>query len=107
VRCDWVPEWQSFLDAAVTPNRTVHQQMHVWINREARRELLLAMSYYSPPTDCAPRPSNDDQQVIVVEYFSVDVDEVVEKLKLRCPAKPLSIAREPPAIQKSCGKGVG
>ena len=66
VRCDWAPDWQSFLDSRITPVHTIHQQLHVWLNRDARRMLLLSMKYNSP-TDCAPRPLNDEQHVVVVE----------------------------------------
>jgi len=113
VRCDWVPEWESFLDGTVKPLQTVHQQMHIWINREARRSLLLSMQYYSP-SDCAPNPLNDEQQVIVVEYMGVDVDDEIRRLKLRCPGRPVrsnntlhSDARETPRLASSCGARAG
>jgi hypothetical protein len=86
IRCDWSgPEWQSFLDATSGHVHTVHQQLHMWINRDARRSLMLSMRYQSP-TDCAPQPVNDDQRVAVVEYFGVDLDEMIGRLNLRCPA---------------------
>jgi hypothetical protein len=88
VRCDWVPEWASFLDATVTPIRTVHQQLHVWINREARRSLMLSMSYYSP-SDCAPEPLNDEQVVIVLEHTGVSVDTEIRRLDLKCPGRAI------------------
>jgi hypothetical protein len=86
-RCDWSgPEWESFLDGTVSPEQRVHQQLHMWINRSAHRTLMLAMRYRSPG-ECAPVPTNDQQHVIVAEYFGADVDETISKLKLQCPAR--------------------
>jgi hypothetical protein len=86
-RCDWSgPEWGSFLDGTVNPVETVHQQLHMWINRSAHRTLMLSMQYRSP-SDCAPVPTTDEQQVVVVEYFDADVDDTISKLKLQCPAR--------------------
>jgi hypothetical protein len=86
IRCDWDPEWQSFLDSTVTPVQTVHRQLHMWVNPGARRILALATRYYSA-SDCAPQPQNSEQRVSVVEYMGVDVDDTIAKLKLVCPAK--------------------
>ena len=87
IRCDWSgPEWQSFLDGTANPIHTVHQQLHMWVNRPAHRTLLLSTKYYSQGTR-APTPTNDDQRVVVVEYFNDDIDETISRLKLTCPAK--------------------
>jgi hypothetical protein len=113
VRCDWVPEWQSFLDGTATPVRTVHQQMHMWVNREERRTLMLSMRYHSP-SDCAPDPLNDDQQVVLVEYLGVDVDDTIQQLKLTCPGREVrsnstqhADAREAPRAASRCGARAG
>lgn len=113
VRCDWVPEWDSFLDATAGPVRTIHQQMHIWVNREARRSVLLSMRYYSP-SDCAPKPLNDEQEVIVLEHMGVDVDEEIRTFNLKCPGRPVrsnstlhSDAREAPRVASSCGARAG
>lgn len=104
VRCDWSgPEWQSHLDGTDGPTRTVHQQLHMWVNHDARRTLMLATRYVSA-SDCAPTPLNDDQRVVVVEYFGVDVDDSISVLKLKCPAPPVrsNTAPHPDARRKSC-----
>lgn len=113
VRCDWAPEWQSFLDGTVKPVRTVHQQLHVWLNRDARRMLALSMKYNSP-SDCAPRPLNDEQQVVLVEYLGADVNSEIQRLKLSCPARqvrsnstPHAGAREAPRVASGCGARAG
>lgn len=84
VRCDWSPEWHRFIDGTVTPNKTVHQQMYMWINRPAKRTLMLANRYYSSE-GCTGNPENDDQEVVLVEYMESDIDDTVAKLKLKCP----------------------
>ena len=86
VRCDWAPNWDSHLDGTTTPMHTVHQQMHVWVNRDKQRAILVAMRYQSA-SDCAPKPLNDDQKVVVVEYMGVDVDDHIKTLQLRCPGQ--------------------
>jgi hypothetical protein len=113
IRCDWVPEWDSFLDGTVEPVRTVHQQMHIWVNREASRSLLLSMRYYSP-SDCAPKPLNDEQEVIVLEHMGVDVEEEIRTFNLKCPGRPVrsnstlhSDAGEAPRVASSCGARAG
>lgn len=112
VRCDWGPTWDNHLDGTLTPVHTIHQQAHFWINRDARRALLLSVRYYSA-SDCAPRPLNDDQKVVVLEYIGVDVDDHVKTLQLKCPAQVRSNstlrsdAREVPSAAKSCGARAG
>jgi hypothetical protein len=113
VRCDWGPNWESHLDGTLTPIHTVHQQLHMWINRDAQRALMLSMRYYSA-TDCTPRPLNDDQKVVLVEYLSVDVNDHIKQLQLKCPATqvrsnstPHSDAREAPQGAKSCEARAG
>lgn len=113
IRCEWAPKWDSHLDGTVTPMRTVHQQLHIWVNRESQRALLLAMRYYSA-SDCAPRPLNVDQKVVLVEYMGVDVDDHIKNLQLRCPARavrsasaPHQDAREATQVAKSCGARAG
>lgn len=84
VRCDWSPEWERFIDGTVTPNITVHQQMYMWVNRPARRTLMLATRYYSSDR-CAGNPENDDQQVVLVEYMNENIDDTIASLNLVCP----------------------
>ena len=83
-RCEWIPKWERFLDGTVNPVQTVHQHGTVWINPEQRRSLMLAMRYLSPGKS-AGNPRNENQHVIVVEYFDQDVKELVSLLKLKCP----------------------
>jgi hypothetical protein len=87
VRCDWSGPWQHFIDATAAPPRAVHQQLHMWVNRDAGRTLMLATRYYSRKG--AALPDSDEQQVVVVEQTGQDIDEAVSRLKLRCPAVPL------------------
>ena len=82
VRCDWSPEWRRFIDGTVTPNKTVHQQMYVWINRPAKRTLMLANHYYSSES-CAGNPENDDQEVVLVEYMESDIDDTACEAKVK------------------------
>ena len=104
VRCAWSgPDWESHLDGTEGPTRTVHQQLHMWINRDARRTLMVATRYISPG-DCAPQPLNDEQRIVVVEYFGVDVDDTISALKLTCPGPEVRSNSTPhaDARQKSC-----
>jgi hypothetical protein len=97
VRCEWSqPEWQRFIDGTVTPNQTVHQQIHMWINPGARRTLLLSTRYYSA-TAHNRVPDNDNQRVVVVEYFGEDTKEVISRLNLKCP---LEAVRSNPAPRR-------
>jgi hypothetical protein len=109
VRCDWGPTWDSHLDGTLTPVHTVHQQLHMWVNRDAGRALMLAMRYYSA-SNCAPRPLNDEQKVVVVEYIGVDVDEHIKTLQLKCPAQVrsnITPRSDAPGATKSCGARAG
>ena len=107
MRCDWAPNWDSHLDGTKAPMHTVHQQMHVWVNRAAQRTIMVAMRYYSA-SDCAPKPLNDDQRVVVVEYMGVNVDDHIRTLQLKCPAQVRSNstqhtdAREAPRHANAC-----
>jgi hypothetical protein len=80
VRCEFIPEWLSHLRG----NRVVHQQAFMWVNKPARRTLLVASKYYSSAKR-AGKPENDDQLVFVVEYFNEDAQEVISSLELKCP----------------------
>jgi hypothetical protein len=84
IRCDWIPEWQGFVDGTVSPNRTVHQQASVWVNPAARRTLMIASTYQSS-ANWVGNPESEDQQVVVVEYFDQDIQQIISMLKLRCP----------------------
>lgn len=79
VRCEYIPEWESYLRG----NRVVHQQAFIWVNKPARRSLMVASQYYSSAKR-AGKPDNDNQQVFVVEYFNEDVRQVISSLKLKC-----------------------
>ena len=103
-KCDWSgPEWESFVDGTVSPAQRVHQQLHMWINRSAHRTLMLAMQYRSA-SDCTPVPTNDEQRVVVAEYFGANVDETISKLKLQCPAREVrsNNAPQPDAREAPC-----
>ena len=85
VRCEWSGlEWQRFLDSTASPPHTVHQQLHMWLNPDSRRTLMLGIRYISSK-DSRGRPENDTQRVVVVEYFDQDIKDVVAKLNLKCP----------------------
>jgi hypothetical protein len=81
-------EWESFIDGTVTPNQRVHQQLHMWVNRDSRRTLMLATRYYSSD-GCASTPDNNNQRVVIVENLQQNVEDIISKLKLKCPAKEL------------------
>ena len=92
--CVWGSgEWESYLDSTGFDSkgrttRTVHHKLHMWVNPKAKRSLALILSYYSDPLpDLKQRitPDNDSQQVILVEYFGLDINDEIERLKLRCP----------------------
>ena len=83
VQCSWMPNWQSYLDGTVKPVRKIFQQATVWINRDAKREIMVA-SRYSSAKDCGDTPDNNKQQVTVIEYMNIDLDSVVSGLKLEC-----------------------
>jgi hypothetical protein len=105
-RCDWSgPGWEDFGDITSGSARTIHQQLHMWVNREARRRVALATRYYSPGR-CAGEPSNNKQKVVVVEYLNVDVDETISTLKLTCPAAPIhpETAASPTQRSTPCAK---
>ena len=80
IRCEFIPEWSSYRQG----NRVVHDQAFMWVNKPARRTLLVASKYYSSAKR-GGKPENDDQLVLVVEYFNEDVQEVISSLKLKRP----------------------
>lgn len=84
VRCDWIPQWQGFLDGTASPLRTVHQYAYVWVNAAARRTIVVAARYYSAESS-SHEPDNELQQVMVIEYFKQDIQQEISRLKLQCP----------------------
>ena len=89
IRCQWSGlNWESFLDGTVKPTQTVHQQLHIWLNPKARRTLVLATKYFSAGQS-AREPDNDDQRVVLMEYFAQNVREVARDLQLKCPPNAL------------------
>jgi len=88
-RCVWGgDQWASHLDAtgvngkAGAP-RTVHSNGRLWVNPQARRTLVLVLSYYSIPGSIVP--VDDSQQVILAEYFSKNIKAEIQRLSLQCP----------------------
>ena len=94
--CDSMPEWSSFIDGTVTPNRTVHQHISYWVNRPKKRMMMLATRYYSSE-NCAGPPENDDQMVDLVEYFDAELDETLKRLGLACPVVRSNQSLQPTA----------
>jgi hypothetical protein len=88
MHCDWIPNWESFLDSTTKPPRTVHQQLHVWLDSRRNRTLTLATQYYSSP-QASREPDNDQQRVVLIEHFGQDLKQVANELKLRCPKHAL------------------
>ena len=81
--CEWSgPEWQNFVDAQGDPPFAVHQQLHMWVNREAQREIMLSMWYESDKN--ANAPDSDVQNILLVEYMKSNVSDTIKRLKLRC-----------------------
>lgn len=82
--CEWSgPAWHYFIDAQGDTPFAVHQQLYMWVNREAQREIMLSLRYLSEQN--ATLPDSDVQNVVLVEYMHANVAETVERLKLRCP----------------------
>ena len=84
IKCEWVPAWSRFVDAQGKEPYTVHQQLHMWVNPELERMLMLSLRYHSSK-DCCEVPDNQTQRVVVVEYLRTSVADAIEQLKLRCP----------------------
>ena len=83
--CTWGgKEWQSFLDATGEKPRTIHQQLHMWVNPNAKRTLALALRY-SSETSHQGEPENDLQSVVLIEHMSTNIKETIDNLKLNCP----------------------
>jgi len=104
LRCSWIPVWESYIDGTTNPPRRVYQQATVWINRGARKTLMVS-SRYTAPKGSGEKPDNDHQQVVVVEYMHQDVDKIISSLKLQCPdpamrsnTTPQSDARDAPRV---------
>ena len=88
--CTWSgKEWQSFTDATGAKTRTVHQQLHMWVNPKAKRTLALALRY-SSDTSRQGEPDNELQSVVLIEHMSTDIKETIDNLKLNCPADVLA-----------------
>jgi hypothetical protein len=79
-RCERQPRWQSHFER----DKTVHQQAHAWVNRDARRTIFIHLRYYTEGD--AKQPAHPTQHVIVLEHIGVDVDDQVRQLGLECPA---------------------
>lgn len=84
VKCTWGSEWSRFVDAQGAEPYTVHQQLHMWVNPELERTLMLSSRYHSAE-DCCEVPDNHTQRVVVVEYLRTSVADTIKQLKLQCP----------------------
>lgn len=83
--CVWSgKEWQSFGEYNEGRYQTIHQQLHVWVNPEAKRTLMLALRYTSAGSRSG-EPDNDMQAVILVEKMSTDVKQAISEFQLKCP----------------------
>ncbi|MBL0122455.1 MAG: hypothetical protein IPP88_06880 [Betaproteobacteria bacterium] len=83
--CTWGgKEWQSFKDFTGGQKRTIHQQLHMWVNPKAKRTLALALRY-SSETTVGGAPESDSQSVVLIEHMSTDVKEAIDTMKLNCP----------------------
>lgn len=83
--CVWSgKEWQSYGDHNEGRIRSIHQQLHIWVNPEAKRTLTLALRYTSAGSRIG-EPDNDMQSVILVEQMSTDVKQAINDLQLKCP----------------------
>ena len=81
--CEWSgPEWGNFIDAQGDTPYAVHQQIHMWVNREAQREIMLSMRYESDQNTKAP--DSNVQNIVLVEYMKSNVSDTIKRLKLRC-----------------------
>ena len=80
LRCEGPGEWQRLEERGTT----IHQQAHAWINREARRTIVLVLRYVTEGGR-VERPAYPIQHVVVTEHIGVDVDAPVSRLRLACP----------------------
>ncbi len=84
VRCYQEVEWQSFGDATRTPPAFIHQMLLHWADFENNRLLLLSVRYVSEGAGYRKLPDTHIQNVHLVEYHEVSVEDAVARLGLNC-----------------------
>jgi hypothetical protein len=88
VSCTWgEATWSHFIDGTKNPAMTVHQWLHMWINEKARRTIVLSVRYLSSDKCAEDRPENNEQHVVVAEYFDQEISEVLSNPQLACGSK--------------------
>lgn len=87
VRCYQKMEWQYFGDVTQTPPAFIHQMLLHWADFENNRLLLLGVRYASESAVFRKRPDTKIQNVNLVEYHEVRVEDVVARLGLHCKRK--------------------
>lgn len=81
--CEWGGlKWQNFVDSRGSTAIAVHQHLHMWVNRETQREIMLPMQFRSD--NFAELPEGDIQHMVPVENMNTNVSETIKRLKLRC-----------------------
>lgn len=66
IQCAAIPPWESFVDGAMQPLRTIHQSQRVFI--KDKRLLMAGMQYQSTGRLQSTKPSNNVQLVSVLTY---------------------------------------
>jgi hypothetical protein len=77
-------KWERYLDGSHGPLKTVHQQLHMWVNAASRRTLVLGVRYLSSD-NCGDDPESDEQHVVLVEYLDQDVPAIMKLYGVQCP----------------------
>ena len=84
VRCFGEMKWQSHADATQTPSVFIHQLLMHWVNFESNRLLLLGFRYVSEGINYREMPNNDVQNVNLLEYKEMSLEEAISTLGLNC-----------------------
>ena len=75
--------WSAFFDATVQPERKIHQQLAVWVNREENQALFLSARYYSSVM-CGVEPETDEQHIVLVQGNARQGEELIGAWSLQC-----------------------
>ncbi len=67
-----------------TPPAFIHQMLLHWANYESNRLLLLGVRYVSEDATYRKLPDNQIQNIHLVEYQEVSLEEAVSRLGLSC-----------------------
>ena len=78
-------EWESFIDATITPGRSVHQVIHYWIKKNESKLGIISLRYYSESRKSKSIPDNNVQNVFVLMQRGLDnLENELSRLSLDC-----------------------